>query len=48
MYPPAQVQINAGCITTGGTDAGTRVYASNADNVNVSESFAEAQRAFGS
>ena len=47
MYPPAEVQIKAGSTVAGGTVAGTRVYASDANNLNVSESFAEAQRAFG-
>jgi hypothetical protein len=47
MYPPTQVQINAGSTVAGGTVAGTRVYAADADNINVFESFAEAQRAFG-
>jgi hypothetical protein len=47
MYPPADVQINAGSTVAGGTVAGTRVHAADLDNLNVSESFAEAQRAFG-
>jgi hypothetical protein len=47
MYPPAQVQIKAGSVAAGGTAKGTRVYDSTAANLNVSESFAEAQRAFG-
>ena len=47
MYPPAQVQIKAGSVVAGGTIKGARVYASDANNINVSESFAEAQRAFG-
>ena len=41
------MQISAGSTAAGGTVAGTRVYASDADNINVSESFAEAQPAFG-
>ena len=47
MYPPAQVQVVAGSTAVGGTVKGTRVYAADADNINVSEPFAEAQRAFG-
>ena len=47
MYPPGDVQINAGSTVAGGAAKATRVYASDANDLNVSESFAEAQRAFG-
>jgi len=47
LYPPAQITIKAGSTATGGTIAGTRVYKSAGADLNISEAFAEAQRAFG-